>query len=124
MLCITKAMGCGALMRRILNSPILLTTAAALLAGCSSVKDKSTNQFSIDDCPSVEEAPLVQCVKQYKLLGISPDAALQECKQNQLTGCIKNLVGTNFLAKSVRKESNGHLIDLGNQESRWIQETE
>ena len=44
--------------------------------GCSSVKDKTANQFSIVDCPSVEEAPLVQCIKPYKLLGISPDAAL------------------------------------------------
>ena len=68
-----------------------------------------------------EKAVLIECVKQYKSLGISPDAALRECQKNTLSECVKKLVGMNYVAMSVRKAPKGYLIDLGRDQSRWLE---
>ena len=100
---------------------LLSLSITSVLFGCSSVENDSAKKFSLDDCPDVAEAPLIQCVKQYKLLGISPDAALKECQSNKLSGCIKELAGTNYIAKAIKEGEEGYLIDLGNEQTRWMQ---
>ena len=82
---------------------IPLLALSSLLVGCTSTEKDSSNQLSIEDCPKVNEAPLVQCIKQYKILGVSPDLALSECKKNKLSECIKSLEGKNFVARSIKK---------------------
>ncbi len=104
-------------MRKLL---IPLLALSSLLVGCTSTEKDSSNQLSIEDCPKVNEAPLVQCIKQYKILGVSPDLALSECKKNKLSECIKSLEGKNFVARSIKKETDGFLIDLGNISTRWM----
>jgi len=99
----------------------ILFSALLLTSGCSSENQSSNKQFSLDDCPSVNEAPLVQCIKQYKLLGISPDESLKECQRSELNDCIKNMAGKNYIANSISKGEEGYLIDLGNETSRWMQ---
>ena len=68
-----------------------------------------------------DEAALFACIKKYTAIGVSADIALGECKQKSLTGCIQGLIGENFVAQSIKSGSKGHLIDLGNQESRWFE---
>ena len=48
-----------------------------------------------------DEAALISCINKYKMLGISPDAALAKCDKNTLATCIKDLVGTNFVAYAI-----------------------
>ena len=68
-----------------------------------------------------DEAVLFSCIKKYTALGISPDAALAECKQKSIKSCVKSLLGQPFIASSIKKGPEGHLIDLGDQESRWME---
>ena len=68
-----------------------------------------------------EEAALLSCIKKYTDLGVSADAALAECKKNSLAECVKQLMSGKFVATSIRKSSDGYLIDLGNDESRWME---
>ena len=92
-------------MRALSALAISLYSAAALLGGA--VK--------------AEEAVLLQCIEKFKSLGVSPDAALTECKQQTMAACIKRLVGQNFVATSIKKGPEGYLIDLGNNDSRWLE---
>jgi hypothetical protein len=68
-----------------------------------------------------EDAALFQCINRFKAVGVSPDAALAECKQQTLAECVKRLVGQNFVATAIRKGPEGYLIDLGNNDSRWME---
>ena len=68
-----------------------------------------------------EGAALFQCISKFKALGVSPDAALAECKQQTLAECVKRLVGQNYVATAIRKGPEGYLIDLGNNDSRWME---
>ena len=68
-----------------------------------------------------DEAALIGCIKKYKSLGISADAALLECNKGTLLGCVKDLLGKNYVARSIEKLPQGYLIDLGNDQSRWLE---
>lgn len=75
-----------------------------------------------------DQSALIACIKNYSELGISPDVALGECQKSSLANCVKQLVGEKFTATSIKKRStaNDHgsglyLIDLGNEESRWME---
>ena len=73
-------------------------------------------------CQKVEQSALSACISEFKALGISPDAALKECKQKSLAECIQGLLGGNFVAQAVDKDpKKGYLIDLGNNQSRWME---
>lgn len=75
----------------------------------------------ITGAAKAEDAALFQCISKFKALGVSPDAALAECKQQTLAECVKRLVGQNYVATAIRKGPEGYLIDLGNNDSRWME---
>jgi len=85
----------------------------------------------ISDTARAEQANLLVCIKQYTALGISPDAALGECKKTSLAECVQKLLGQKYEAVAIKyvdpktpnvKETEvGYLIDLGNTESRWLE---
>ncbi len=58
-----------------------------------------------------QEATVIQCVKEYTKLNISPDAALAQCQKTNLANCVKNLTGQKYVAKSV-SQSNGRYLNL------------
>jgi hypothetical protein len=68
-----------------------------------------------------DQAALVVCIEKFKSVGLSADLAYGECKKSSLGDCIKGLVGTSFVARSVEKKPQGYLIDLGNSDSRWLE---
>ena len=59
-----------------------------------------------------DEAALFACINKYKALGISPDAALTECKEKSLAPCIKSLIGKEKVEKSIERVSEGYLFDF------------
>ncbi|WP_413351501.1 hypothetical protein [Prochlorococcus sp. MIT 1227] len=73
-------------------------------------------------CGAVEadEKALFSCINKYKSLGISPDAALNECKEKSLANCIKSLMGKEKVESSAGKVREGYLIDLGDDNSVWM----
>ena len=80
-------------------------------AGCS---------FLFSAAKADQEALMV-CINKFKGIGLSADLAYAECKQSTLGECIKNLVRTNFVAKAIEKKKDGYLVDLGNDDSRWLE---
>jgi hypothetical protein len=68
-----------------------------------------------------DQEVLLQCISKFKGIGLSADLAYSECKKNTLGECIKGLVGKNFVARSTEKKAEGYLIDLGNNDSRWLE---
>ena len=68
-----------------------------------------------------DEAALFACINKYKSLGISPDAAMAKCEKTTLAECVKNLVGKNYKANSISKGAEGFIIDLGGDDSRWLE---
>ncbi|MBD2203796.1 hypothetical protein H6G33_21590 [Calothrix sp. FACHB-1219] len=96
----------------------------------SSQKVKIVGLFSIfaiagigltDTMAKAQDAAVLACVKEYTKLGISPDAALAECKKNALADCVKRLTSAKVVAKAVSESKDGYLIDLGDNESRWLE---
>ena len=85
----------------------------------------------IADTARADQANLMACIKQYTAIGISPDAALGECKETTLGNCMKKLLGQKYEAVAikyvapdtpeVKEGETGFLIDLGNTESRWLE---
>lgn len=85
----------------------------------------------VSDIARADQASLMACIKQYAAIGISPDAALGECKKTSLATCMQELLGKKYEAVAIKyvapgtplaKESEtGFLIDLGNTESRWLE---
>ncbi len=76
---------------------------------------------SFSSVAKAEEESLIRCITRFKAVGISPDAALAECKQQTLAECVKRLMGQNFIASSIKTGPQGYLIDLGNNDSRWLE---
>lgn len=68
-----------------------------------------------------DEKALIACIAKFKEIGLSADLAYAECKQSSLGECIKNLLGKNYIAKSIEEKSNGYLVDLGNNDTRWLE---
>lgn len=68
-----------------------------------------------------DQEALMACIAKFKGIGLSADLAYAECKQSSLGECIKTLIGKNFVAKSIEKKSDGYLVDLGNNDSRWLE---
>jgi hypothetical protein len=85
----------------------------------------------VGDVAKADKANLMTCIKEYTTLGISPDAALGECKKTTLANCMQELLGKKYEAVAIKyvapgtpqaKEGEtGFLIDLGNTESRWLE---
>lgn len=79
------------------------------------------------DATRADQASTRECIKSYIELGISPDAALAECNKKSLSGCVQSLLGKKFEAVAIKKGSadggkyTGYLIDLGNDQSRWME---
>lgn len=67
-----------------------------------------------------DEKVLFACISKYKALGISPDAALTECKEKSLAPCIKRLIGKEKIEKSIEKVAEGYLFDLGSDNTIWM----
>lgn len=71
---------------------------------------------------TAQDETVLSCVQGYRnKLGISPDAALAECKRNTIIECIKVLTGKKVVAKAVSSTDKGYLIDLGDIEARWLE---
>ena len=70
---------------------------------------------------AAEEASLALCIQKYKGLGISPDAALVQCKDETLGSCVKDLVTRNFQATVIKDKGGKYLMDLGNDRTRWLE---
>lgn len=68
-----------------------------------------------------DQEALMVCINKFKTVGLSADLAYKECKQSSLGECIKKLVKQNFVAKSIETKSDGYLVDLGNDDSRWLE---
>jgi hypothetical protein len=68
-----------------------------------------------------QETAKIECVKQYIQLGISPDAALLECNKTSLSDCVKKLTASKVVAKGVSESQNSYLVDLGDNETRWLE---
>ena len=82
----------------------------------------------MSDAAIADEAALLSCIKKYSEIGISPDVALGECQKKSLGDCVKKLLGQKFTAVSIKTrtttEDHGtgrYLVDLGNEESRWME---
>jgi hypothetical protein len=63
----------------------------------------------------------VICINKLKGTGLSADLAYAECKRSTLGECKKDLAKKNFAAKSIEEKKDGHLVDLGNDDSRWLE---
>lgn len=69
-----------------------------------------------------QDAAVLACVKDLQTkLKVSADIAFTECKQKSLADCIKLISDRNYVGEAIRKEGSGNLIDLGNNESRWLE---
>lgn len=69
-----------------------------------------------------QDASRIECISKYTQLGISPDAALAECRQIGIGDCIKNLLQKKVVVNAISKDQKqGYLIDLGDNESRWLE---
>lgn len=85
----------------------------------------------IGDSARADQANLLVCIKQYIALGISPDAALGECKKTSLSECVQKLLGQKYepvaikyvdpKTPNVKETEAGYLIDLGDNKSRWLE---
>ena len=80
-----------------------------------------------DGVVKADQVAIRDCIKDYIELGISPDAALKECNKKSLSGCVQDLLGKKFEAVAIKRGSaddgaySGYLIDLGNDQSRWME---
>lgn len=68
-----------------------------------------------------EEAAILDCISKYTKLGVSPDAALAECKKNTLKDCIERLTASKVVVKAISKSEKGYLVDLGDNDTRWLE---
>jgi len=69
-----------------------------------------------------QDAAILACVKDLQTkLKVSADIAFTECKQKSLADCIKSISDRNYVGDAIRKEGSGNLIDLGSNESRWLE---
>lgn len=68
-----------------------------------------------------QEAALLQCLKEHTSLGISPDTALAQCQKTNLVDCVKRLTTQKYIANSVSESNGRYLIDLGDNETKWLQ---
>jgi len=68
-----------------------------------------------------QETAILKCIKEYKNLGISSDAALAQCQKNNLVECVQRLNTQKYVAKSVSESNGRYLIDLGNSDTRWLE---
>lgn len=85
----------------------------------------------ISDSARADQTNLLVCIKQYTALGISPDAALGECKKTSLGECVQKLLGQKYepvaikyvdpKTPNVNENQVGYLIDLGDNNSRWLE---
>lgn len=83
------------------------------------------------DPVKADQSRLALCLKEYAALGISPDAALAECKKSDLVECVKRLMTLKYQAVAIKSEQTTapgwggtamrHLVDLGNDQSRWME---
>jgi len=67
---------------------------------------------------------LISCIDKYTALGITPGAVLTQCNKKTLVACIKRVPGLSYVANSVSEGKDGYLVDLGNDENRWIDQPE
>ena len=100
---------------------LLLPLLATLALPASSLEAEELFKSNTLICSASQKPSLFNCIKDYKSLGVSPDAALKECKRDEFKSCVEKLTTQNFVAKSVEEVEEGFLIDLGNVESRWMQ---
>ena len=97
--------------------PLFCACLLALIASASAVR--------------ADEQQLFACIKKYTTLGISADAALAQCQKTSVVGCVQKLLQSKFTASSIKfvagddptakPTERGHLIDIGNTESRWLE---
>jgi hypothetical protein len=78
--------------------------------------------FVVPEYARAQGAAVLACVKSMQAeFKISGDTAFAECNKKTLVDCIKAISDRNFVGESIRKEGGGYLIDLGNNESRWLE---
>lgn len=69
-----------------------------------------------------QDAAVLACVKDLQTkLKLTADIAFTECKQKSLADCIKSISERNYVGDAIRKEGSGNLIDLGSNETRWLE---
>lgn len=77
--------------------------------------------LSVEPAARADNAAMLSCINSYKRLGVSADAAFAECNKKSLLGCVQSLLGKKFVAKAVGEAPGGYLIDLGGNQSRWLE---
>ena len=74
------------------------------------------------DYAQAQTAAVLACVKSMQAeFKVSGDTAFAECNKKTLADCIKAISDRNYVGEAIRKEGNGYLIDLGSNETRWIE---
>ncbi len=69
-----------------------------------------------------QNAAILACVKTMQAeFKISGDTAFAECNKKTLAECIKAISDRNYVGESIRPEGSGYLIDLGSNETRWLE---
>ncbi|MBD2342634.1 hypothetical protein [Anabaena subtropica] len=97
-----------------INELLITNTALASLIGIIFIPLSAT-------VVKAQEIAVLECVKKYTQVGISPDAALAECNKSTLGDCVKRLTTRKVVVKAISESENRYLIDLGDNESRWLE---
>ena len=98
----------------IFNRKIIANTATASLIAMIGV-------LLTNAAAKAQETTKIECVKEYIKIGVSPDAALGECNKNNLGDCVKKLTASKVVITGVSESQGRYLVDIGDQESRWLE---
>ncbi|MEB3342664.1 hypothetical protein [Okeania sp.] len=78
--------------------------------------------ISVNVVGKAQESAQFECIQKYTNLGVSPDTAVSECNKQIVGNCIRKLIGQRVVATSILySEEEGYLIDLGNEDSSWLE---
>jgi hypothetical protein len=97
-----------------INKLLITNTALASLLGMVFIPLSDT-------LVKAQEIAVLECVKKYTEIGVSPDAAIAQCNKSILSNCVKRLTATKVTVKAVSESENRYLIDLGDNETRWLE---
>jgi hypothetical protein len=78
--------------------------------------------ISMPHYAQAQEAAVIACTKNMQTaMKVSADIAFTECKKKSLADCIKTISDRKYVGLSIRKEGSENLIDLGGDDSRWLE---
>lgn len=109
------------------NEMLAISRVKALQVSAAALAIVGFSFAFLEDAAKADQAAVLECIKGYTDIGISPDAALSECNKKSLSGCVQGLLGKKFEAVAIKRGTadggvySGYLIDLGNEQSRWME---